>query len=326
VSQRALTLRLVGLLIAFVVAIASWFLTCAAWRFDRVAAGVVALDPRGFERMTLIALGTAGAHEDPNRRGPALVIGLDEQVVLVDAGRGVAEALRAAKIPVSQPSVVLLTSLLPENVAGLDDLLAGAELVGRSEPIRVLGPPGTRAVALSLEAGVLPGVRARRAALGIVGDPPRFAVEEVGSGYTLELGALKLVAGELIGGPLAALAWRFEWRGRVALISGVGWDADGLAEFGRGAQLLVHEAALLPTPEQAKELEIGEDPERLRREAALHAGFDTVGAIAHQVGVETLVLVRLRPPPVYDFQVTSLVDERFTGKVVIPDDGDEITP
>ena len=326
-SQTATTVRLIGLLIAVGVAIASWVLTCAAWQFDRVAAGVVPLDPRGFERMTLLTLGTAGAHEDPNRRGPVLAVAQAENVVLVDAGRGVAEALRAAKVPLSQPGVVLLTSLMPENVAGLDDLLAAAELAGRSEPLRVYGPAGTVAVVKSAEAVALPGMRARRAALGIPGEPPGYTPLELESGaISLEVGALALRSAPLPGGPVPALAWRFEWRGRVALVSSAGWGADALSEFGRGAHLLVHEAAMVPTPEQARELGLDEDPERLRREGALHVDFARAGELAQRLGSETLVLVRLRPPPVYDFQVTTLMGDGFAGRVVIAEDGDELTP
>jgi hypothetical protein len=169
-------------------------------------------------------------------------------------------------------------------------------------------------------------MRARRAALGIPGDPPRLLAEEIGGGFALEQGALKLTAGALPGGPLPTLAWRGEWRGRVALVSSAGWGADALVAFGRGAHLLVHEAAMVPTPEQARELGLEEDPERLRREGALHVDFAGAGTLAQRVGAETLVLVRLRPPPVYDFQVTSLVDDGFQGRVVVAEDGDELTP
>ena len=43
-------------------------------------------------------------------------------------------------------------------------------------------------------------------------------------------------------------------------------------------------------------------------------------------GVETLVLVRLRPPPVFDLQITSIVSKDFDGDIEVADDGDEITP
>ena len=54
--------------------------------------------------------------------------------------------------------------------------------------------------------------------------------------------------------------------------------------------------------------------------------MEEVGELAQRAGVGTLVLVRLRPPPVYDIQITSAVNDHFDGAIVIPDDGDEITP
>jgi hypothetical protein len=34
----------------------------------------------------------------------------------------------------------------------------------------------------------------------------------------------------------------------------------------------------------------------------------------------------MRPPPVYDLQITSVVNDDFDGRIVIAEDGDEITP
>jgi ribonuclease Z len=273
-----------------------------------------------------VTLGTGGAHADQNRRGPAIAVASGREIVLVDAGRGVAESLRAARIPIAQPFAVLLTSLLPENTVGLDDLLAEAWLAGRSEPLRLFGPPGTAALARNLDAALRPAAQAWQAAQRSAAVPVGFEVEEVSDGFALERSGLTLRAGALPGGPVPALAWRVEWRGLAAVVSGAGWAPDALAEFARGAQLLVSEAAFLPTPEQAREMGIEEDPEQLRREAALHTGIDAVGEIARRAGAKTLVLVRLRPPPVYDLQVTSVVDDRFEGRVIVAEDGGEITP
>ena len=95
-------LRLVALLAVFAVVVASWALTCAAWQADRVVAGVAPLDPRSFEAFTLVTVGTGGAFANPRRLGPATAVARGERIALVDAGRGVAEALRAAKIPARQ--------------------------------------------------------------------------------------------------------------------------------------------------------------------------------------------------------------------------------
>ncbi len=83
---------------------------------------------------------------------------------------------------------------------------------------------------------------------------------------------------------------------------------------------------MVPTPEEASQFGIEEDPERLRLEAALHTSFEQVGAIARRAGAETLVLVRLRPPPVYDLQITSIVDDQYKGRIAVASDGDELTP
>jgi hypothetical protein len=48
--------------------------------------------------------------------------------------------------------------------------------------------------------------------------------------------------------------------------------------------------------------------------------------VAQRAGVGSLALVRLRPPPVYALQVTSRVDDHFAGRILVPDDGDEIRP
>jgi len=319
-------LRLVGFVLALGVVAACWALTCAAWRFDEVAKGVLPLEPRDFPSLTLLTLGTGGAYENPARRGPATAVALGRRIVLVDAGRGVAESLRAAKIPVAQPDTLLLTHLLPENTVGLDDLLLTGWLEGRATALRVIGPPGTRALVDGLAAAHAGAIAALGAALGLPPAGASATALEIENGWSEALGALSVRAAALPGGPLAARAYRFEAEGRSIVVSGTGWAPDALAGFARGASLLVHEAAFVPGPEVARELGIDAQAERLRREGALHTGLADVGALAARAGVGTLVLVRLRPPPVYDLQITSLVDDSFDGPILIAGDGDEITP
>ncbi len=321
-----MNLRFVGFALALAVGVASWVLTCAAWRFDRVMAGFLPLEPRRFERFTVVVLGTAAAGEDQHRRGTSIAAGFGEDVVLVDAGRGVAEALREAKIPPSQPAAVLLTSLLPENTVGLDDLLAAAWLAGRRAPLRVLGPPGTTALAHHVVAQVSAGVVARSRALGDDPAPPALEAIEVADGARETLGALALRAGALAGGPLPALAWRIEAQGHGAVVGGTGWDGTALENLARGANLLLHDANHVPTPEEAAAASLAVEPERLAREAAIYTDFAQVGAIARRAGVGALVLIRMRQPAVLDLQITSRVDDAFDGPIAVAHDGDEFTP
>ena len=321
-----MTARFIGLCIALAVAATSWVLTCSAWQYDRILAGIAPLEPRRFDRLTLITIGTGGASENPRRRGPCTAVGWGSRVVLVDAGRGVAEALRAAEIPASQPDTVFLTSLLPESTVGLDDLLFASWLGERRQPLRLIGPVGTRKLAEALVAGHGRGIAGSVEARDLPPAAARFEAVEVDGGWSERLDDLSVSIASLPDGPIEALAYRFEWRGRSAVIDGAGWGGETLERFARGANLLVHEAVFVLTPEVAAQLEMPVEPERLRREAAFHTGIDEVGGLARRAGVETLVLVRLRPPPVYDIQLTSLIDDEFPGRIVIADDGDEITP
>jgi len=99
-----------------------WGATFVTKRHERVASGVADLPPRSFEALSLVVLGSGGSFENHLRWGPALAVAHGESALLLDAGRGVAEALRAAEFPAWQPRHVFLSSLQPENTVGLDDL------------------------------------------------------------------------------------------------------------------------------------------------------------------------------------------------------------
>ncbi len=318
--------RIAALFVVAAVAAMAWVLTCGAWRLEEEVDRVGPLETRNFARLTVITVGTGERHENPARRGPATAIGFGDRIVLVDAGRALAGALRLARIPAAQPDTVYLTSLLPENVVGLDDFLLISWINGREAPVRVVGPRGTGALADALIAAHRSGIEARAGGMGIRSTVPQLEIVEISDGWSEQLGDLQVRAGALPGGPIDAFAYRFEARGRSAVVAGTGWAEAALIEFARGANLLVHEAVYIPTPEVAKQMEFDEDPELLLRAAREHTAIDAVGALAQQAGVETLVLVRMRPPPVYALQITSVVNDTFDGRIAIAEDGDEFTP
>ncbi len=320
-----MTARALLILLVVAVATASWLATCALWHYRQVAAGLEPLEPRRFERLTLVTLGTGGAYENPQRLGPSTAIGFGDRVVLVDAGRAVAEALRQARIPVAQPDTVFLTSLAPENTVGLDDLLLTGWLAPRQGPLRIVGPPGTRALAAGLAASHQEPVAALAKRIGIPADAARLEPIEAPDGFQEARGDLAVRAAALEGGPLPALAWRFEAAGRSVTVGGPGWGADALVDLARGADVLVHAALHRPSVDLA--IEAGTpDPERLRREAELYTATSEVGGLAARAGVDVLVLVRLRPPPLFAQQYQRLMGETFSGRVVVASDGDELTP
>lgn len=316
-----MTGRLIVLALVAVFAAASWVFSCEADRLQNLTERVGILDPRRFEQLTVVTAGTGAAQEDPERLGPAIVVGAGEHAVLVDAGRATPEALRRATLPLAQVDTVLLTSLLPENVAGLGELLATRVGAAHGKALKVLGPPGTRALVEGLGAALAPSL-----ALVDTGAAAAAAVDatDVGDGFTGSLGDLGFRAAALPGGPFPALAWRFETGGRAIVVSGVGFGADALVPFAKGADLLVHEAMHSPTVDGVLAAG-GEDGARMARETAVHARAEAAGEVAARAEVGKLVLVRLRPPPLHERQYLGLVREKFPGHVHVAEDGDELT-
>ena len=319
--------RLAFLGLVFSILILAWIGAGVLWRAAELAELVAPLDPADYDELSVVAVGTGSEFENPERLGPATAVGLGTTVVLVDAGRGIAEGLRLAKIPVDQPSVVFLTNLLPWNTVGLDDLLVNGWLTDREAPLRVVGPTGTRALVEGLVAAHAGGNAAMASALGLSEDGGKIDVVEVADGHSEAVGPITVDARRLPDGPLPTLAWRFSDGQSRVVVSGSGWGHETLASFAGGADVLVHEAAYLPTVDELEGTgAVVEDAERIERDRAFHTLVDAAGRLATAAQVDRLVLVRLRPPPFFEIQMTSLVGNEFGGEIVIPEDGELVFP
>jgi ribonuclease Z len=316
--------RQVLFLVLFFVVAGSWGLAIASKRLERVAEGVIPLDTRSFETLTVVAVGTGGTHENHHRLGPCIAIALGEELVLVDAGRSLGPALRGAGLPVAQPRTLLLTSLLPENTVGIADWLTTAALQTDRTPLRILGPIGTTELVGGLLAAHGAGLAAQLSLLGL--PPLEVEAEEIDASRDTEAGELRIHAAPLSGGPLPAIGWRLEGGGASVVVSGVGWDPDTVTELARDADLLVHEAISATALAAAAEANVP-GIEVLQAEGALHQTVEGIGELATRAQVRALALVRVRPPPVFDFRFggyRSLMAANYRGQIFLPEDGEEL--
>ena len=317
--------RLLILLLGVASLAASLFFTCQGFRYRELAEGIAWLPDRSFGQPVVIAVGTGATHENPNRLGPVTAVGLGARVVLVDAGRGVAEALRHCSIPVAQPDTVLLTSLHPENTVGLDDLLLTGWNEPRAKPLRVLGPPGTRALAAAIDASHAATIKALAEARGVDATGARIDAVEIGDGFREAQDGFSIGASSMGDAPIASLAYRFEAAERSWVVSGLNPDPEKLAALGTGATLLVGAGFYAQSVEMG--IEAGaENAEQLRREAALQLPLPRLAEAATRAGVGTLLVTRLQPPPLFDEQYRTAVREHFDGRTAIAHECDEIAP
>jgi len=89
--------------------------------------------------------------------------------------------------------------------------------------------------------------------------------------------------------------------------------------------LLATEAVVGEALDAAREAGV-ERLDVLEAEAARHPRLEEIGDWASRVGARSLLLLRLRPPPVFDFQYERRLAEDFRGEVVIGHDGALVRP
>jgi ribonuclease Z len=315
---------LFGVMLAVVTAM--WGFAFLSKHFEKVAAGVAALPPAEFERFTLVTLGSGGTFENHWRRGPAVAIGDAEHLMLIDAGRGVTESLRAAAIPPRQVRRLLLTSLAAENLLGLDELWLTGWLRGRDEPLVVYGPAGSRAVVEGLTRAFARQADQQAAAWSLAPEGRAIEVHEVTEATTLRWGSFTAHGTPLAGGPTPTLAWRVSTDSFSAVVALGSADGDALVEAAQGADFWVTEAVYGASLDRASEAG-SEGLEALLREAEGHPRLEALGGLAQRAGVRSLVLTRLRPPPPFAFQYEDVIEEGgFRGPVYVPDDGERLEP
>jgi len=147
----------------------------------------------------LVFLGTAGATPTVDRGSPAILLARGGERLLIDCGEGTQRQLMRS-VGLARIGTILLTHMHGDHYLGLPGLLKTYSLLGRTEPLLLLGPSGL--------------YETMRDAERLLGRPRfPFLVEEVGEGTILETEdyCLKTVASDH---GVPGLAWCLEEKSR----------------------------------------------------------------------------------------------------------------
>ena len=251
--------------------------------------------------MRLTLLGTGTPWPSARRMSTANLVETGADILLIDAGRAVAAQLARLDRHPRDIDVVFLTHHHFDHISGLDDLLLSAWNDGRTRPVRIFGPPGTRAILDTLfrvvyardihfrlrEAEVLGHAMPRPEDLFIVTD---LAAGTRVSGEGWAVTAFAVEHGHGLG--LDPLDWpcfgyRIEGAGKVLAISGDTVDCAGVRALAQDADLLL-QCCYLP------EAAIDTAERRLLVDLVL-ASATQAGAIAAAARVKRLVLTHIAP-------------------------------
>jgi ribonuclease Z len=211
-------------------------------------------------RVTL--LGTGVPIPRPDRFGPSTLIEAGDHTLLIDAGRGATMRLFQLGVPIGRIDALLLTHFHSDHTVGIPDLwLTGwlsSYFGNRQRSFNVVGPTGTKMLMHHLEAAYAHDIEIRVEDEKLAREHVAITVKEFSEdGVVYQAGDLRVIAFAVDHGDAIkpAYGYRVEYHGRVAVVSGDTRYNANVLRYGKGADLLVHEVAMV-RPELLGEADI----------------------------------------------------------------------
>ena len=265
----------------------------------------------------VVLLGTGTPNPDPDRMGPAVAVVVNGTAYLVDAGAGVmrrAEQARRAGIEAlaaHRIGFVFLSHLHSDHTIGLPDLIHTGWVAGRDSALQLFGPPGTSAMAKHLTEAYQADIANRSG--GIQPHTPegwRVAASEVTGGPVFRDSNVTVTAIAVPhDGWAVSLAYRFETRDRVVVISGDTRPTDAIVEACNGCDALIHEV-------YSDKGFAARSPPWQKYHADAHTSASQLAALAARARPKLLVLYHQLFMGASDEELLAEVRRNYTGVVV----------
>jgi ribonuclease BN (tRNA processing enzyme) len=279
--------------------------------------------PAGESGTRLVLLGTGTPNAEADRSGPSLAIVANGVPYIVDAGPGVvrrAAAARDAGITALDPAnlaIVFLTHLHSDHTAGLPDLIFTPWTLGRAEPLHIIGPHGTRAMARHLEQAYRADVHIRLDGLEPANRTGwRVNAQDVEPGVVYEDANVRVTAFLVKHGSWKqAFGYRFDTADRSIVVSGDTVPTDAVVRACDGCDILVHEVYSQAGFEQRS-------PEWQRYHSAFHTSAVQLGQLAARARPKLLVLTHTLLWGSTPDELVAEVKSGFDGNVVYGQDLD----
>ena len=289
--------------------------------------GHVALGQKKSTRVVL--LGTKGGPRvgEAGRSNPSTLILVNDVPYLVDCGYGVTKQLITKGVALNRLKYIFITHHHSDHNLEFGPLLYNTWITGLPAHIDAYGPPGLAKMAENFFDYLKFDIDTRIVDEGRTNPRKLVTSHEIKPGVVLVNDDVKVSARLVPHPPIKeAYAYRFDAKDRSVVISGDTAYSPELAEFAKGADVLVHEVMYLPGIEALiKRLP---NAKRLREHLmAAHTLPEDVGKIAAQAGVKTLVLTHFVPgddASITDEQWSEGVRKHFKGEVIVGKDLMEI--
>jgi ribonuclease Z len=286
-----------------------------------------------------VALCGAGSPlPDPNRSGPCVAVIAGRRLFIVDSGAGSSRVMARMRLPQGAIETIFLTHFHSDHIDGLGELQMQRWVGGHDTPVPIYGPTGVGSVVDGFNLAYRHDREYRVAhhgeetmnPLGHGAEAREFPTPAEGEGsVVIDDGDVKVIAFLVNHDPIEpAVGYRFDYKGRSALISGDTVKSPNLQKFAEGVDLLVHEALDPELVSLITKATATAGRERLVKITTdivnYHTTPEEAAEIARDAGVGHLLYYHIVPPlllpPMVDIFVEGVADV-YGGPVTVGTDG-----
>ena len=275
-------------------------------------------------RTKIVFLGTKGGPRvDVGPSNPANLVVVNDTPFVIDCGMGVSRQLASAGVPLASVKYILISHHHSDHNLEYGNLVYNAWVAGLSTPIHSFGPKGLEAMTRTYWELNKFDVETRIEDEGRP-DPRKLLIAKdiTEEGIVLQTADVKVTAFRTPHPPIMDnFAYKFETPDGVIVFSSDTAYNPKLAEFAKGADVLVHEALYVPWVDRlVARVKNGATLKKHLLES--HTAVEDVGKIAAAAGVKVLVLSHLVPGDldVTDDTWTEGVKKNFSGRIVVARD------
>lgn len=276
--------------------------------------------------ISLTFLGTGAPRPSLERYGPGILVETDKHRILVDAGSGLRERIYQAGAFELLTSIehILVTHLHYDHTIGIADVWLTGWLFGRRVPVRVQGPPGLKAMLDNLVAMYRWDID-YRVKVGVPLEGTKFQAEEVMPGVIYEHEGLKVTAFDVEHMPIdietrehldfpgRTYGFRIDYKGRSVVFSGDTRPCENVVEYGRGADLLIHEVQV-PSPGSTKEAQLA------NVSLSVHSTPEQAADVFKRAAPRMAVYSHIIPPHVTSDELTEATRPFYDGPLTVAHD------
>ena len=290
----------------------------------------------------VVLVGSGGPMPSTDRVSASVAVIAGGEFILVDTGPGTARNAGLQNLPLGKLTAVFFTHYHSDHIGDLGEVNMYSWVQGRRQPLEVYGPPGvdkvvegfTRAYELdsiyrTAHHGetVAPADAAKPVAKEIAPENPQHAA------LSFNRNGLKAYVFQVDHSPVSpAMGYRFEYQGKVVVISGDTIKTAGLVKHAHNADLFICEALDAKTINIAAKIAAEANRPLIAKIMTdipdYHMTPVQAAEVAKEAGVKKLVYIHV-VPPLTNFLLERMylegVKDVFDGDVEIGEDGMSFT-